>query len=458
MVIRQQQDQAAGQIYFAAGGSVGANPFVPLISPRRDIASPPKATGAGVGGGGASFPAAAQPTVGTESRVTCDPGRLISYLGEHPQAAAAWAQALNSDPTLSWSGGGRIEVQQIPAYIRELRPRVLAEDLRVTNYQFTNGSALAVQSILEKGTAVLLDARGIARTRCACGNPLTPMIQPKVPATYRGTPWPDFQPQRVIVIQRGPQCDRDDYYDGERCRRPAACPRGEYRGDEGRCYDHPDRCPGRQVRGDDSRCYELGPVDSGRHPDRLVQTEKPQSDKPQSDKPLRSDQLAQPDRREASDKPGGPGESVRPDQPPRPDTSGPPDQRKALGKQGATGMPTAPDTPSAPDKEGRPDQPSQPAQPETSVKREAPDKPVAVDNPRRPDQPPQPDKTGAPVKRDTPARPPALDKPGRPDQPQLDKPETPGKPVPPPYQDKPGQPGDTTLCGAGSPSKSSKCS
>ncbi len=229
LVIRQQDDQANGQVYLETGGSVGANPFVPWVAPLKAANGIP-------GSGGAS-----------SQRKTDDPETLISYLVAHPQAATAWVKALNSDPSLSWSGGNRIEIQQIPAYIHELTPRSLDTDLRVTDYQFTNGAALAVQSILESGTIVLVDAKGVSRVRCASGSPLAPMIPLRVRPRYRGTPWSGFQPQRVIAIQRGLQCERNDYYDGERCRRIAVCPRGEYRDDGGRCYDR--NQPGRPAEG-----------------------------------------------------------------------------------------------------------------------------------------------------------------------------------------------------------------
>jgi len=192
LVIRQQASHADGQVFLQAGGSVGPNPFVPLA------VAPPGAP-ADQGGRGAPL----QPAASTDDPMHCDRDKLASYLTANPQVSGAWLRALNFDRTLSWSGGRRLDVQQIPSYLRELAPRRLTEDLGVTNYQFTNGAALAVQSVLEKGTAVLVDATGIARVRCVCGNPLTPMVQLKVQPIYRGTPWPNFQPQRVVVTQGG---------------------------------------------------------------------------------------------------------------------------------------------------------------------------------------------------------------------------------------------------------------
>ena len=77
---------------------------------------------------------------------------------------------------------------------------LLTQDTRVTNHGFRSGTATARQSILEAGTAVLVDDHGVPRARCACGNPLdtpTPVSQP----AYTGTAWVEFDPEIVAVIQ-----------------------------------------------------------------------------------------------------------------------------------------------------------------------------------------------------------------------------------------------------------------
>ncbi len=195
LVVRQRTEAGNSQLYLETAGGVGANPFVPL-SPDA-----PKAAGGEVDPEGA----ASLNSPGTDNIGACDPGKLAAYLGAHPEKASAWAQALNSDPTLTWGGGDQVALQQIPAYISELTPRVLTEDLRVTNYQLTNGSATAVQAVLQNGTAVLVDTKGVSRVRCACGNPLTPMIRLSAQPKYLGTPWPGFQPPRITTIERPPQ-------------------------------------------------------------------------------------------------------------------------------------------------------------------------------------------------------------------------------------------------------------
>jgi hypothetical protein len=396
LVIRQQQNQPDGQVHLEAGGSVGANPFVPLVVP-------PSATDGNPGGESTSFQTAAS----TDNRTTCDPEKLISYFTSNQQASEAWVRALNYDRTLSWGGGSRIEPQQIPVYIRELTPRLLAEDLRVTNYQFTNGVALPVQSVLEKGTAVLVDAKGIARVRCVCGNPLTPMVQPKMPPIYQGTPWPSFQPQRVAMTQHAPQCGNDEFYDGGRCQRRPACPHPEFLGDDGRCHGsgEPSRSdnarppemqqwqdrpgplaesrypeePGPPVHGRYSD--ELSPRDDIRHPNTPVRPDEPvyparsrhpddsvQSDKPvQPDEQRHPDKLTQPADQENPVKAEHPGASRHPVSPVPSDKDNQPDKDQHLGKGRQPNKPKRPDTSVQPDTPVQPRHPAQqedkPAQP-----------------------------------------------------------------------------------------------
>jgi hypothetical protein len=111
---------------------------------------------------------------GSGDQKVCDPDWIAAFLQQHPDKAAAWVTALNADPTLKWSGGRPLEVADIPQYLSELRAVVLRYDTRVTNHGFLNGKATPHQSVLQAGTAVLVDSMGVPRVRCACGNPLLP--------------------------------------------------------------------------------------------------------------------------------------------------------------------------------------------------------------------------------------------------------------------------------------------
>lgn len=102
---------------------------------------------------------------------TCDPERLISFLTANPELGEAWAQVQG------------ITFAEIPTYIRSLRVEVLAEPVAVLNHGYnpTTRSAYEIDTILDAGTAVLVDENGDVRTRCYCGNP----IRPKPPTGHK---------------------------------------------------------------------------------------------------------------------------------------------------------------------------------------------------------------------------------------------------------------------------------
>ncbi len=182
------------QIVLEQAAEQGSDPFVP--SPAAAAEAPDSAPpGPPVSVPAASDAPAAAPPAGVTSGTGCDPERLIAFIASDPARAAAWTQALNADPALWWSGGGRVEVDQIGAYMRELTPRTLDRDLRVTNHGFKDGRLRAFQAVLQQGSGVLVDGQGVPRVRCQCGNPLLPM-QPVTTTTptYLGTPWTDFEP------------------------------------------------------------------------------------------------------------------------------------------------------------------------------------------------------------------------------------------------------------------------
>jgi hypothetical protein len=118
---------------------------------------------------------------------------MINFLAANPDKARAWAQVEGTTPA------------DIPDYIRSLTPVVLRYDTRVTNHGFTNGVALPYQSVLQAGTAVLVDRYGVPRARCYCGNPLLPPIPRAVTPVYTGPAWPAFQPTTIIIVVQAPQ-------------------------------------------------------------------------------------------------------------------------------------------------------------------------------------------------------------------------------------------------------------
>jgi hypothetical protein len=139
---------------------------------------------------------------GSKSKLISDKEGELRFLEQNPLKAAAFCEALNSDPTLRWSGGSTVQPYQLRDYFAELTPMLLTRDTRVTNYGYRDGRPTPRQSVLQAGQLVLVDRYGVPRKRSECGNPLTPPIPSRRPPIYTGPQWPGFNPTTIIVIQQ----------------------------------------------------------------------------------------------------------------------------------------------------------------------------------------------------------------------------------------------------------------
>lgn len=139
---------------------------------------------------------------GSKSKTLVDKEGQLRFLDENPNKAAAFCAALNSDPTLRWSGGNQVRPDQLSDYFAELTPMMLTRDIRVTNHGYRNGKPTPRQSVLQAGQLVLVDRYGVPRVRCECGNPLIPPKPVKTKPRYTGPQWPGFDPTTIIVIQQ----------------------------------------------------------------------------------------------------------------------------------------------------------------------------------------------------------------------------------------------------------------
>jgi hypothetical protein len=183
----------------------GLNPFMaPAASPPpTNTQPPPTLQPAGNG------PVVTQPLPGdrdglyggTLNNAECDRDKMVTFLSSHPAQAGAFADALNTDPALYWSGGHLLSAADIPIYLHELTPTVLRVDTRVTNHGFDGTHPTTLQSVFQTGTAVFIDAHGVPRARCYCGNPLT------APTALTGTPqpigtaWTGYNPDALAAVQ-----------------------------------------------------------------------------------------------------------------------------------------------------------------------------------------------------------------------------------------------------------------
>ncbi|MEU7072774.1 DUF6777 domain-containing protein [Streptomyces narbonensis] len=125
---------------------------------------------------------------GTRSEASCDVEQQVSLLSGDQARTRAFAEAAG------------IPEANVPGWLRGLTPVVLRADTRVTNHGFRGGRAAPFQSVLQSGTAVLVDQYGSPRVRCACGNPLrSPVVAPG--GVHQGEPWEGFDPEYVIVVR-----------------------------------------------------------------------------------------------------------------------------------------------------------------------------------------------------------------------------------------------------------------
>jgi hypothetical protein len=120
---------------------------------------------------------------------SCNATQLTSYLEANPAKQKAWAQAINLQPT---------DVKQFIATLTSVNLRV---DTRVTEYKFADNKPQPHQSVLQSGTAVMLDRTGFPRVRCQSGNPLGEPRAVSSSPSYTGAAWPGFSPRQVVIVK-----------------------------------------------------------------------------------------------------------------------------------------------------------------------------------------------------------------------------------------------------------------
>ncbi|MEU1437195.1 DUF6777 domain-containing protein [Streptomyces sp. NPDC005786] len=159
----------------------GAPPAVPRTAPPRKAAP---------GGRAPHTLPGSTPGLygGTRSVASCDVGQQVRLLAGDPAREEAFAQA---------AGVPRAGVAD---FLRGLTPVVLRADTRVGNHGFRAGSATTFESVLQAGTAVMVDGHGLPRVRCACGNPLSRPAGAGDPEGASGEKWAGYDPARLVVV------------------------------------------------------------------------------------------------------------------------------------------------------------------------------------------------------------------------------------------------------------------
>lgn len=191
----------ANEVFLLPADSVGEDPFNGAAPTPAEVEPATTATAAPVGALYAPEVSGVTPGLyGVKPNDTqCDADQLTAFLQGNPDKAATWVQALDSRKNLRF-GATDLFVDDVASYIAQLTPLALAKDILVTNYTFPNGAASSVPSVLQKGTAVLVDRYGVPRVRCLGGNPLSEPDPVSITPEYRGQGWPDFDPTIVDTI------------------------------------------------------------------------------------------------------------------------------------------------------------------------------------------------------------------------------------------------------------------
>ncbi|OIJ89960.1 hypothetical protein BIV25_33525 [Streptomyces sp. MUSC 14] len=184
-----------GEVFLQPAASAGQDPFTASTAERSSV--PPPASASAV----PSAPAGAVRGVqggapglygGTRNVAACDVEQQVRAL----QTDAAKTRAFASVAGVRPAG--------VPAYLRSLTPVQLRVDTRVTNHGYRDGAATSYQSVLQAGTAVLVDSHGVPRVRCACGNPLTSPVAEKNTPRLVGSRWPAYRSSNVVVVTPAP--------------------------------------------------------------------------------------------------------------------------------------------------------------------------------------------------------------------------------------------------------------
>ncbi|WP_157847665.1 DUF6777 domain-containing protein [Streptomyces violens] len=184
----------SGEVFLQPAAAEGKDPFTKSTAKDSTAPASPTATPTAPSGdnGGTTSVEGSAPGLygGSRSTPSCDVEKQIDFLRGEPAKAKAFA------------GVEGIAQREVPSYLRSLTPVQLRQDTRVTNHGFKDGEATAYQSVLQAGTAVLIDSRGVPRVRCACGNPLLPPVAVKETPKPVGKPWPAYQQSDVVAVQQ----------------------------------------------------------------------------------------------------------------------------------------------------------------------------------------------------------------------------------------------------------------
>ncbi|MFI5617271.1 DUF6777 domain-containing protein [Streptomyces sp. NPDC051567] len=177
------------EVHLQPVAAPGPDPFTASTSLGESAAARPPATtpaGRGIRTVGAATPGLYG---GTRSLGSCDVEQQLRHLTADKAKARAFAEASGVEPA------------KLPEFLRGLTPVVLRADTRVTGHGFREDRARGFQTVLQSGTAVLVDNHGMPRVRCACGNPLAAPRAARGAPVQKGEAWDGYQAHQVVVVE-----------------------------------------------------------------------------------------------------------------------------------------------------------------------------------------------------------------------------------------------------------------
>ncbi|MEV4922841.1 DUF6777 domain-containing protein [Streptomyces roseoverticillatus] len=189
LVIFFLRPESGGEVFLQAASAHGNDPFTASTAKDTGTKETTAAPATPSEGGTRTYQGSTPGLYGgTQNAASCDVERQIRYLDDDQAKSRAFASAAG------------IQQGEIPRYLRSLTPLQLRSDTRVTNHGYKDGAATTFQSVLQAGTAVLVDNRGMPRVRCACGNPLGPPVAAQGTPKTKGEGWSAYKSSNVVAV------------------------------------------------------------------------------------------------------------------------------------------------------------------------------------------------------------------------------------------------------------------
>ncbi|MEU3535059.1 DUF6777 domain-containing protein [Streptomyces murinus] len=204
-----KEAQLGEEVFLQPAAEQGPNPFTASMATGPARTGTPRPAGTGRTADVSAPPAglAVAPLAAARALSGGTPGLYsgsvrVSGCDVERQIAGLTADSARRDAFAHVAG---VSPADLPGYLRALTPVLLRADTRVTNHGYQGGQTAGYQAVLQAGTAVLVDNRGVPRVRCACGNPLRPPEEARGGVGARGTAWSGYRPNQVIVVTPAPQ-------------------------------------------------------------------------------------------------------------------------------------------------------------------------------------------------------------------------------------------------------------